>query len=72
MQQLADIEKSDSKEKISRLQWTIQNDRRNVTLNINTETDNLKNVLYRYRNKLYFIDETIDLNLTENQSLLAK
>ena len=72
MQQLPDIEKTDSKKEISCLKWTIYNDRRKVCVNFQTDTDKLKNVVYRYRNNLYLKDDELDLKLTEYQSLLAK
>ena len=39
IQQLRDIEKTDSKEEISRLKWTIFNGRRKVSVNFQTDTD---------------------------------
>ena len=39
MQQLPDIEKTDSKEQILCLKWTIYNDRRKVCVNFQTDTD---------------------------------
>ena len=72
MQQLPDIEKTDSKEKISCLKWTIYNGRRKVCVNFQTDTDKLNIVVYRYRNNLYLKNNEIDLKLTEYQSLLAK
>ena len=72
MQQLPDIEKTDSKEEISCLKWTICNDRRKVCVNFQTDTDKLNNVVYRYRNNLYLKDNEVDLKLTEYQSLLEK
>ena len=72
MQQLLDFEKSDSKEEISCLKWTIYNGRRKVCVNFQTDTDNLNIVVYRYRNNLYLKDNEVDLKLTEYQSLLAK
>ena len=50
MQQLADIEKTDSKEETSCLKWTIFNGRRKVCVNFETDTDKLNIVVYRYRN----------------------
>ena len=38
MQQLADIEKTDSKEELSCLYWTIYNGRRKVCVNFQTDT----------------------------------
>ena len=52
MQQLPDIEKSDSKEEKSCLKWTRYNDRRKVRVNFQTDTDKLNIVVYRYRNNL--------------------
>ena len=72
MQQLPDIEKTDSKEEISCLKWTLYNVRRKICVNFQTETDKLIIFVYRYRNNLYLKDKEIDLKLTEYQSLLAK
>ena len=72
MQQLPDIERTDSKEEISCLKWTIHNGRRKVCVNFQTDTDKLNTVVYRYRNILYLKDNEIDLKLTEYQSLLPK
>ena len=72
MQNLPDIDKTDSKEKISCLKWTIYNGRREVCVNIQTDTDKLNIVVYRYRNSLYLKDNEVDLKFTEYQSLLAK
>ena len=47
MQQLPDIEKTDSKEEISCLEWTIYNGRREVCVNFQTDTDKLNFVVYR-------------------------
>ena len=72
MQQLPDIEKTDSKEEVSCLEWTIYNGRRKVCVNFQTDTDKLNIVVYRYRNNLYLKDKELDLKLSEQQSLLAK
>ena len=72
MQQLPDIEKTESKEEISCLKWTIYNGRRKVCGNFQTDTDNLNFVVYRYRNNLYLKDNEVDLKLTYYQSFLAK
>ena len=72
MQQLPDIEETDSKEELSCLKWTIYNGRRKVCVNFHTDTDKLNIVVYRYRNNSYLKDNEVDLELTENQSLLAK
>ena len=65
MQQLPDIEKTDSKEEISCLQWTIYNGRRKVCVNFQSDRDKLNSVVYRYRNILYLKDKDVDGNLTE-------
>ena len=72
MQQLPDIEKTDSKEEISCLKWTTNNGRRKVCVNFQTDTDKLNIVVYRYRNNLYLKDNEVILKLTEYESLLAK
>ena len=53
MQQLPDFEKTDSTKGISCLKWTINNGKRNVYGNFQTDTDKLSIVVYRYRNTLY-------------------
>ena len=45
MQQLPDVEKTDSKEEISCLKWTIYNGRRKVCLNFQTDMDKLNIVV---------------------------
>ena len=72
MQQLQDLEKTDSKEEISRLKWTIYNGRRKVCVNFQTDTDKLNILVYCYRNTLYLKDNEVILRMTEYQSLLAK
>ena len=71
-QQLPDIGKSDSKDEISCLKWTIYNGRRKVCINFLTDTDKLNIVVYRYRNSTYLKDTEMDLKLTEYKKLLAK
>ena len=72
MQQLPDLEKTDSKEVISCLKWTICNDRRNVCVNFQTDTDKLNTVVYRYQNSLYLEINGFALKLTGYQSFLAE
>ena len=72
MRQMTEIGKTDSKEEISCLKWTINNGRRIVRVNFQTDTDKLNIDVYRYRNNLYLKDNEVDLKLTEYQSLLAK
>ena len=72
MQHLPDIEKTDSKEEISCLKWTIYNGRRKACVNFQTDTDKLNIVVYRYRSNLYLKDNEGILKLSEYESLLAK
>ena len=72
MQQVPDIEKTDSKQKISCLKRTIYNGRRNVCVNFQTDTDKLNIIVYRYRNNSYLKDNEVSLNFSEYVSLLAK
>ena len=72
MQQMPVIEKTDSKEELSSLKWTIYNGRSKVCVNVQTDTDKLNIVVYRYQNSLYLKYNETDLNMTEYQSLLAK
>ena len=72
MQQLPDIEKTDSKAEKSCLKWTIYNGGGKVCVKFQRDTDKLNIVVYRYRNNFYLKDIEVDLKLTEYQSLLAK
>ena len=65
MQKLPDIEKTDSKEEISCLKWTIYNGGRKICVNFQTDTDKLKIVVYSYRNNLYLKDNELDLKSTK-------
>ena len=71
MQQLPDIETTDSK-KISFLKWSICNGSRKVCVKFHTVTDKLNIVVYRYWNSLYLTENEVDLKFLEYQSLLAK
>ena len=71
-QQLPDIEKVDSKDEISCLNWTIYNGRRKVCINFQIDTDTVNIVVYRYRNSTYLNDTEMDLKWTEYKKLLAK
>ena len=72
MQQLPEIEKVDSKNEISCLEWTIYNGRRKVCISFNTDMDKLNIVIYRYRNNTYVKDAEMELKLTEYEKLLSK
>ena len=71
-QQLPYVEKTDSKDEISCLKWTIYNGRREVCINFQTDADNVNIVVYRYRNNTYLKDSEMDFKLTEYKKLLAK
>ena len=49
MQQLPDIDKTNSKEGLSCLRWTIYNGRTKACVNFQNDTDKLNNVVYRYQ-----------------------
>ena len=72
MQQLPDVEKTDSKEEIPHLKRTIYNGRRQVSVNFQTDTNKLKIVVYSYRISLYLKEYEFDLSLTQYESILAK
>ena len=72
MQQLPDIQKTDSTEDIVCIEWTILNGRRKVCVNFQIDTDKVNIVAYHYRNSWYFKDSKVDLKFTESQSLLSK
>ena len=71
-QQLPDIEKSDSKDEMFCLKWTIYNGRRKICINFQTDTDKVNIVVYRYRNSTYLKDTEMVLKLTEYKKLLAE
>ena len=72
MQQLPNIEKTDSKEETTCLKWTKYSCRRKVFVNFQTDTDKLNIVVSRYRNNLYLKGNEVTLKLSEYESLLAK
>ena len=72
IQQLPDIEETDSKEEVSCLKWPIYNGSRKVCVNFQTDTDKLNILVYRYRNNSYLKGNDVDLKLSEYKSLLAK
>ena len=61
IQQLPDTEKSDSRDEISCLKWTICKSRRKVCIKFQTDTDKVNIVVYRYRNSTYLKDTEMDL-----------
>ena len=62
MQQMPDIEKTDSRKEIFCLKWTLYKGRK-VCVNFQTDTDKLNFVVYRYRNNLYLKVNEVDLKL---------
>ena len=72
MQKLPEIEKTDSKEELSCLKWTIKKGSKKVCLRFQTNTEKLNVVLYRYRNSFYLEEKVVAVKLTEYQSLLSK
>ena len=70
IQQLQDIEKTDSREELACLKWTIYKSRRKIPVKFQTDTDKLNIVVHRYRNSSHLKDKEVDLKLTEYQSLL--
>ena len=66
------MEKTESKEEISCQDWTIYDGRRKACVSFKTDTDNLKNVMYRYRNNLHLKENEVDLKLTKHQLRLTK
>ena len=67
MQQIPDIGKIESKKEVAYLKSAIHNGRWNVCVNFKTDTDNLENVVYRYRNSVSLKDNEVHLRLTEYQ-----
>ena len=67
MQQFPHIEKTDAKDEVFCLKWTICYGRRKVCVHFQTDTDMLNIVVYRYRNNLYVNDNEIVLKMTEYQ-----
>ena len=72
MQQLPDIEKTNSKEEISGLNWTTYTVRGKVCVNFQTNTDKLNFVVYRYQNSFNLKVKEVDLKMTKYQSLQSK
>ena len=71
-QQLPVVEKVDSNDEFSCLNWTIYNGRRKMCINFQTDTEKVNIVVYRYRNNTYLKDTEMDLKLTEYKNFLAK
>ena len=71
LQQLPKIQKTDSREEVSCLKWTIYISMREVRVNFQTDTDKFNVVVYRYRNSLNLKENEVVVKVTENHSLLA-
>ena len=70
--QFPDIEKVDSEQENSCLNWTIYIGRRKVCINFQTDTDKVNFAAYRYRNNTYLKNTEMDLVLTEYEKILAR
>ena len=64
------FEKIDSKDEISRSNWTPYNGI--VGINFQTDTHKVNIVVCRYRNNTYLKHTEMELKLTEHKKLLAK
>ena len=71
-QQLPDIEKADSKDEISCSKWSTYNGRRKMSINFQTDTDQVNIVVYRSRNNTYLKDTETDLKSSEYKKILAE
>ena len=71
-QNLPDIEKAESKDENSCLKWSIDNGRRKIRINFQTDTDKVNVVAYRYRNNTYLKDTELELKLIEYENLIAE
>ena len=72
MQQLSDFEKPDRGNEDFCLEWTIYSGRRKVSVNYQTDADELKTVVYCYRNNMNMKDWEMELKMTEYEKLLYK
>ena len=72
IQQLPEVGKFDSENKISSLRWIILNGRRKLCVFYKSETDYAGITVYRYRNNMYMKDSDIELKSTEYNTLLEK
>ena len=72
MQQLPNIERNDSREKMSDPKLAKYNGRRKICVNFKTDRDKMSFVVYRYLKSLNLQDNEVDLKMTGNQTLLAK
>ena len=72
IQQLPDIEKADSKDEISCLNWTTYNGRRKVCIHFQTDTDKVNILVYGYRNNTYLKDTELYLKMTEYKTILVQ
>ena len=72
MQHLTEIEKVDSKSKISYPKWTIYNGGRKVCLSFKTDMDMLNVAVYCYRNNTYVKDTEMEVKMTQYEKRLSK
>ena len=64
MQQLADIEKTESTDRVSRPNGTKKNSRRKILVIFTTDSDKMNIAVYRFRNELYLKDKSVFLKMT--------
>ena len=72
MQQLANLEEIDSKEKNSCIKRALYDGRKQICVNLKTDTDKLIVVVHRYWIILYLKFKELKLKLSENPLLSAK
>ena len=72
LQQLPEIEMTDTEGKFFFRNGQCENSRRKYVQRSRQDSDKLSIVVYRGRNKLYLKDSEIDLHLTENHRLFAR
>ena len=72
MQHLPDNDKTDSKNKICRLERTIYKSRSNVCVDYQTDTGNVNIVVYSYQNKTYQKCSEFELKTTDYEKLPSK
>ena len=72
MQQLEEVKKFDSENKISCLRWINFNGRSKICVFCKTDTDYVGTTVYQYRNDMYMKDSDIELKATHYNALLQK
>ena len=70
-QQMPHIERTDSKEELSRLEWKKYSGRRKVCVNFQVDADKLNIVVHRYQNSLYFKDIGVYLKTSNRRPVTS-